>query len=373
MSRLASDLSTQLGYDRIVTRHWPQANGVCENANIFLGQALRLLPNDRRRHWDRYTARLGFVVNSTVSSATTFSPNQLDNGSEANDIFSSILSPPLTDLTVSQLQNEKHYTDLTQTLRTFHQLAVTHSRSTRAEANMILNAKGKPKSYNIGDTVVVYVPATPLTESKSKELVLEKGWKVKHLNQWRGPCTIVEKPSPQSYVLREVSTGTIFNRTVANLRKYELLTDFRTFEKPAAAEIFAPKPLKTNPHLFVWNEDTMDTLKDEIVLIQELDVYWIAQVTCVVEGGVNLVYYSTQGKNLKKAKFFVTYIEQGTNQVILGKPKPSEKADLWTGFAPFEDIKVRCISINKTGTLQATSYGVVAAYQKKVDTHHACL
>jgi hypothetical protein len=378
VGRLATDLAKQMGYKQIVTRHWPQANGVCENANIFLGQALRLLPPDRRKMWCKYCSRIAFVVNSTVNSNTTFSPFQLDNGTEANDIFGSLLTAPANNLTVTKVQTEKHYSDLKQTVRLFHRLAHVHSQARRAEQNLVLNARGKPKTYAVGDIVVVYVPSAPLTASKKSAQGIE--WNPKHLNDWRGPCTVQEQTSPQSYVLRETASGMIVKRTVANIRKYAVLTDFRIPDAPVPApavqaNVQAPAPKKSRKtRLFEgWNPDTMDTLDNTIVLVQEKDVYWFADVLSFAEGGINVAYYSTQGRNLKTAKFYMTYIEQGTGQVILGKPKPTEKADLWTGFAPFEDIKVRDINITKSGKLQAQTYDAVSAYQKSVKTGHACV
>ena len=170
------------------------------------------------------------------------------------------------------------------------------------EANARLNRRGKGISYKEGDFVVAYVK--PYSSDD---------WKAKHLVHWRGPCVVVERKSRTYYVVKEVSTGKKFTRSVA------LLAPWRGPE-PERREKDSPAKSDLVGQLVA----TVDEEGDE--------VFSLATVIDVANGSHHFHYLGTTEEDLVTARFYPVYI-LADGLMFLGDSPPAS-AKPWVGSSP---------------------------------------
>ena len=136
---------------------------------------------------------------------------------------------------------------------------------------------GRPRKYGTGDLVVIYFPSKGLNDQ----------WKAKHLPRWRGPMRVVQRLSNSTYEVKELSTGRVFQRNVANINKYQAVPVDKK-QRDVEAK-----------HLSPWTLGDVVAAKDT----PDAKEFWLAEVKAVDADEVTLHYYGTTSKKRKNAQF----------------------------------------------------------------------
>jgi hypothetical protein len=347
-----------LGIKHYITNYNAGANAMCERQHVALGEALRILPTEVRRRWSTEVRKIAFAINSTVNAHLTMSPFRFETGEEPNLLVDLPLleesAPPTTTDDALGI-----YGLISSSITQYQKIARTAARKATRTAVAKLNTAGPGRrTYEIGAQVIVYVP-------KSDAADVAHTWKQKHHIQWRGPCTVVDKKSKSTYVVRDNETGRQYSRSVNAINPYvPPVSEPRGEAKiqiQAEVPILVPPVDPTPPAGQPQVVGSIVAVKDD-----EKDKTWfLAKVTALDETGLAVQYYATTQAKLAKAKFRLAFIETKSGRVILGGLKGGERGTPWDGIVPDDLVVATNIKLRADGTLTAASLKQVLRTQLK--------
>jgi hypothetical protein len=233
-NQLNSEMFQEMGAEvRNVTTYHPQANGQVERLNPVICDFLaKNCSVDDQQYWDRFLEATIFAINTSVNRVTGYTPFFLVHGREARRVIDKRL-PNWTGFKWRQqgwreyadwVQLElnrcsrvaKEHLDLSHSL--YNQPLVVHRiASSLTDVDQRLRRKQSIRTFEDGDSVLVYVPI--LRDSK-KHIQIRKLQKF-----WRGPFVVERKINAVTYLVRLSPTKTqAFN--VSRLKPYYLRKDF---------------------------------------------------------------------------------------------------------------------------------------------------
>jgi hypothetical protein len=187
--------------------HNARSNGCIEVFWRYWNRCMRLLTDEQYAVWPTFIARIAFAYNTAPhSSLGQASPYELYYGTPARDVFSAILDSTSNATLVQalieegDLVNAQLFASAVKTsTAAFIQLAKSHDQYVKQETADLLNSKGHPRTFVIGDLVKARFPPT------QAELATT-GRRASHVSSWRGPCRIVARLSATSYSLMQLDT-----------------------------------------------------------------------------------------------------------------------------------------------------------------------
>jgi hypothetical protein len=224
----------------------------------------------------------------------------------------------------------------------------------------VLNARrgSRMNEFKVGDHVAAwFVPP------RDRAPLDEKRWKQKHMIAWRGPCKVLARKSNATYRLMDVKTKKTFDRHVALLARWRPTVDPLIESKAPERErrVAAASAAEEG-------DDFGDLVAGETVAVvdhaRDKRVY-LMKVVSVSDEMVDGHYYGTMSDDFARAKFNLTYIEQGSGLSILRQPRRHEKADAWTGSVPLEFVRARNITFRSDHALDAKSRRKLEGYTAK--------
>jgi hypothetical protein len=332
----------------MVTQYWPEGNSVCERQHIFLGQVLRLLPEEERSSWPDHCGRWAFAVNNTPNSNTTLSPNQIEFGKTTRNPFESIfVDPGSVPVTFDERKNKGVFGVLKRNMKVFQDIAREMSAYNRGKSTSALNTKGAPREFQPGDACMIFLP--PRSTKKTQEN--PRSWKPKHVFAWRGPCEILSRNSTTNYTVREIKTGRKFDRHIGLIAPY-----YGHLEKDAAWGLppVQPKKTKVAPVVGIVHTDD-DLVVGELIAIADNDAYLLCMVIELAESGCSAqIFTTTYRGQLKSAHFKKTFIEEGTGLMIRGAPNKKERAEPWLAYVDADDVLARNLQLRGNKLTEAS-------------------
>jgi hypothetical protein len=213
-SRLTKQLCILLGIDkRRTTGYRPQTNGMVERFNGTIMDMIAKYTQDEHKQWSKCLPFVQFAYNTSVHSATGYTPYRMLFGCEANIGNTNLL---LHD-TDSYTTNYELVTMIENNIKDAHALTdmrIHRDKDKREDKNNNITSNGRHSAiYKIGQKVWIYKP--PRTYgSKAKKL----------LSPWSGPYTIVEQKGPVTY---RVQSDTTHKHTVVHASCMKLYTTNR--------------------------------------------------------------------------------------------------------------------------------------------------
>jgi hypothetical protein len=171
------------------TAYHPMANGLCERFNGTLVEGLKVLGGRRQDDWDDVLPKFLFAYNTSVHSATRFSPFEMEHGRVARTPTNAALRQPGEGIVM--LSRRQHLRTLKWDLAEMRQVVLERAERDFARRKEAYDKKGRktPVGYVVGDRVWLYDPAVP------------KGLKGKLFSKWYGPFTIRRVCSAVTYEL----------------------------------------------------------------------------------------------------------------------------------------------------------------------------
>jgi transposase InsO family protein len=262
--------------------HNAAGNSLVEVFWRYWNRCMRILPDDLYMKWPELAARICFAYNTAPHSALgNISPFEIYHGVPARNPFAPAIPPADVDAAMPQvdLRDPAAYAaSVATSVSAFTSMARAHSDFERKTTAERLNETGRPRTFEIGDRVKVYVPPT-------HEQMLATGRRAKHLLAWRGPCEVIEKLSSTTFAMREISTRRRFERALVNILPCKATT--------------APKPPSFDPAY----SDPL-TVDEFVAVRDEPDgPFYIALVKSVTATAVAVHYYGPVNPELPKAKF----------------------------------------------------------------------
>jgi hypothetical protein len=222
----------------------PQANGLVENHNQTLKNQLKAFANEQQNNWDEHLDTVQFAYNTTVHSATGFSPHMMLYGREAKQPhedwigkFTKIKSLP------------KYVNELVKTLQLVWQTAAEHKPTEVERMNRVPVRKHTFVEYQVGDRFyLAHEPKVFFQDYKDPNR-LKRALCPKLQTSYSGPYVITRKFSPVLYESKiddEVKTvHAIHMKPDANNKYYNL-----------HRSEFAPVEPKKRPELTTLVDET---------------------------------------------------------------------------------------------------------------------
>jgi transposase InsO family protein len=201
--------------------HNAAGNSLVEVFWRYWNRCMRILPDDLYNKWPELAARICFAYNTAPHSALgNVSPFEIYHGVPARNPFAPAIPPVDIDaaMPTADLEHPAAYAEAVKTsAAAFTVMAQRHSDFERQTTADRLNEVGRPRTYEIGQRVKVYVPPT-------HEQMLATGRRAKHLLAWRGPCEVIDQLSTTTFAMREISTRRRFERALVNILPYKATT-----------------------------------------------------------------------------------------------------------------------------------------------------
>ncbi len=113
------------------------------------------------------------------------------------------------------------------------------------ETTTMLNAKGHPRTFAIGDMVKARFPPTQAE-------LLASGRKSNHVSSWRGPCRVVDRLSATSYAIIQLDTTRRYERMIGNLLPWKATSARKN--KSAVFDPTASAPFRPNEFIAIRDE-----------------------------------------------------------------------------------------------------------------------
>ena len=169
--------------------------------------------------------------------------------------------------------------------------------------------------------------------------------------------------------MKELRTGKTFTRSVALLAPWR----GRTSRKPAPQ----PSPEATRDETGRANGADPAPVQRSgrenlaigqlVVTVDEVGdkAFSLAKVLREANESYLFHYYGTTYRDLAQARFEPVYLEEGTGLMLLGAPKPQERAKPWTGWLPQGQghVILKHPRLTKTGRLTAKTMRSLRGYQ----------
>jgi len=178
----------------------PQADGMVERVNETLGHVASIVCKGDGSKWANYIGEIEYAMNTRVNSVTHYTPYELVYGR---------LPPGPTYTDILSLEEERGVAEniraLRERIRVLQQLAHENQMEAAGKQQSYHDAHAQAHRFEVGDIVWYYKPST-----------VEKGVTSKLAYRWSGPCKVIRKIGPVSYVIKDqfgkVVPGTIHSR-----------------------------------------------------------------------------------------------------------------------------------------------------------------
>jgi hypothetical protein len=324
------------GFSRRTTGgYMPQGNSTIKRFWDFLALCLRGLSDTEYTHSKRFLPAFRWAWNTSISESLSVRPFEVMTGASPRSAADAVL--PRTEGTGAPLKPG----EIRVSAEEFTRIAAAHADHMRKQRRDALNRHGrKMRELDVGDQVKIFVPP-------SIGEVTRSGRKQKHLLRWRGPLTIVARPSVTTYKLED-RLGKKYMRHLANIRPWR-----------------GPMPDVMQDFNLIAPLSSVDVLhEDEYILACERvgdDVYHLLKVKEVMDQDITAQVYGTTGKKLSTAKFTPVYTRG--DDVILRRYSQVRGAQPWTWTLLLEDIDelilAQGIILSKHGKLNADSRRII--------------
>jgi hypothetical protein len=183
------------------TAYHQQANGLTERFNGTMVKMLTHYVNDQHDDWDTYLSSVASAYNNSVHASTGFAPYHLLFGRPPILPIDRVLPAPIPGpSSVRDYQDQLHAS-----FTKIHDLAKQHLTVAQAEQTKYYNQHHRPVNFNVGDSVALYTPVTPVGLSR------------KLLGHWSLPHTVIARAG-QNYTIAD-NNGTTRDVHVQRLKK----------------------------------------------------------------------------------------------------------------------------------------------------------
>ena len=168
------------------TAYHQQANGLTERFNATMCKMLTHYVNDKQSDWDLHLDAVASAYNASVHSSTGVSPFKLLFGRDPVLPVDRVLPAPVPGPKSVRLYQQQ----LHATLKSAHALAAKHLTKAQETQKTYYDAHHRDVTYDIGDTVSLFNPATPV------------GLSSKLIGHWSLPHTVIAR-NGQNYDIKD--------------------------------------------------------------------------------------------------------------------------------------------------------------------------
>ena len=186
------------------TSYRPQANGQVEIFHKSLKSFLRAAVADEPKRWDEMLPKLMLAYRSNVHQSTGYTPFQLVFGREIRLPVDAVSQRPQEEFT----QYSNFVSQLKRDLEIAHSLARKHLKGSQNRMKEYFDRGLKEMKLNIGDTVLVFNPATRPGECP------------KFHRDWSEPHVVLKQLSETTYLVKSTVSHKEKVVNISHLKKF---------------------------------------------------------------------------------------------------------------------------------------------------------
>ena len=318
VGKLMKGLCSALGIKQMTTKAYnPRGNSICETVHKFLGSCLTSLPVDQRPAWPDRLQEFAFAHNTTEHDSIQCTPFEITPGTKARTLTDALVISGGQVLGTDD-DAKGYYGELRQRAKSYHDLAKEALRQATKEQNARLNHGSFRRTFAVGDLVSIYFPRRSTDAT----------WKQKHMIQWRGPMRVIERTSPTSYAMEDVSTGQRFERTVTNVNPYHApLVAVKATDPTLVNDSKKQEPELTESNVVPGG---MYAVRDDA----GAEEWWLAERLTADAEDATFHYWGTSNAKPDTAIFKPAHIGGRTGLTILShnpRQRDGEPTTAWTG------------------------------------------
>jgi hypothetical protein len=174
LSELSKNVCKLLKIKKLQTTAFrPESNGGLERSHRVLAEYLRHYVNEDQTNWDDWVPYAMYVYNTTVHSATGYTPFELVYG------FQSTLPSTLHETPNPQYSYDDYVLELKGRLQTAHEVARQKLITAKEKSKEYFDKRSNKVTLNIGDKVLLY------------DETVRRGRSKKLNRQWIGPYEVI--------------------------------------------------------------------------------------------------------------------------------------------------------------------------------------
>ena len=312
-----------------------QGNALAERAMGYINICLRLLSDEQYRHWPHFLSSIQAAWNSTRTDTVEATPFEIDTGTPMRTPESIIASGPQSVPGVGKKPTPAEVLHaVQQSAATWAHVSQRVSQWHKDRTAERLNAVGHKRDFKVGDTVMIYMPPTAEEARRRKR-------KAKHLDFFRGPCTVTHKDGTV-YKVEHNKTKRVYERTIQNVSPYRLPKKIgkSADEDKLVAELkkecshAQKEAVQHKPTLEQSPADTSVYSVGELIAAKDSpthNVWWLHEVIAVTDSRITTHIYGTVSPRLAQARFRPLWVDSTTNKVQFARPpKGSKSITPWT-------------------------------------------
>ena len=223
------------------TPYHAMGNGLVENLNKTIKNALKKMTSERPRDWDRYLAPLLFALRDVPQASTGFSPFDLIYGRTVRGPMKILRELWTHDIEEPELKTTYQYVlDLRERIEETCKLAKEELAKVQSRNQRYYNRKAKSKNIKVGDKVLLLLP------TDHNKLLLH----------WKGPFEVIEMIGDVDYKIK-FPTGRVKTFHANMLKRY--------FERQLGSESGDQQNLHSAAAIMPVIDDTIDEGEQEFI------------------------------------------------------------------------------------------------------------
>ena len=305
-------LAILLGIKQTSTKgHNPQANAKMERVWAYVGNCLKTMTSDQYDNLHLYMDNMSHVWNTSPDSDTNLTPFEIEHGMKARSVTDSLMDVQPDEGLPADAEDIR---TIVLSTKAFQKSLNYVKAIERTRSALLFNKEGKPIiQYNVGDKVVFYLPP-----SKHKIKVSRK--KRKHILQWHGPATIVQRLSPSGTTWRIQYTGKFYERHIKHMDKWTGNNDM---------------DIDISTSLIQMDSYVAYTTP------QSLTHYHLAKIVDITNDIVTVWHMGTRNQHARSAVWKPFYIDPITTELTVVRPNNINA----TNYRLTSKIKLRQLSL----------------------------
>ena len=221
VSNLFGDFCRSLKISRKFTANYHPQTNMTERVNRTLKPIIAIFSQEHPHSWDKEIQQIAFAIRTSINDTTGETPAFLMFGRDPRIPLDWIIGDPiqgLPPLTEEQEQIQNYRTHLMDKLRVAFNIVREHSEVGKLSQKMIYDRHTTLREFSEGDLVWVATTAAQIGDNSTRS---------KLQPSYQGPCRIIEKVAPSTFIVRRISDNVNIGATNADRLKlyYEPVTD----------------------------------------------------------------------------------------------------------------------------------------------------
>jgi hypothetical protein len=204
VSDLFHKFCSLLGIEQKFTANYHPQTNMTERVNRTLKPMLAIFAKNHPHSWDKELQKLAFAIRTSVNETTGETPAFLMFGRDPKIPLDLLINEPpekVPSTSSESIQTEEYKKALIHNLKCTYSIVREHSEVEKISQKMKYDRHTSQREFNVGDLVWIAINNPQIGETTISR---------KFEPKYQGPCRIIEKIGPATFVVQRIHDGTNF-------------------------------------------------------------------------------------------------------------------------------------------------------------------